>query len=91
MAPFDRFAFGPFMLVPSERRLLRDGVPVPLTPKAFDLLVALVEARGRAISKDELFARIDDQAQRLAGALAEEQSRPAVHIESLRRIMVIAS
>jgi DNA-binding winged helix-turn-helix (wHTH) protein/Flp pilus assembly protein TadD len=54
----DSFAFGPFTLIPSERRLLRDGATVPLTPKAFELLVALVDARGRALSKDELIARI---------------------------------
>ena len=40
------FRFGHFVLVPSERRLLRDGKPVALTGKAFDLLVALVRHAG---------------------------------------------
>ena len=33
--------FGVFRLDPAERLLLRDGHPVALTPKAFDLLVYL--------------------------------------------------
>lgn len=48
------YEFGPFRLVPTERLLLRDGRPVPLTPKAFETLVALVERRGHLIGKDEL-------------------------------------
>ena len=48
------YEFGPFLLVPTERLLLRDGRPVPLTPKAFETLVALVERRGHLIGKEEL-------------------------------------
>lgn len=48
------YEFGPFRLVPTERLLLRDERPVPLTPKAFETLVALVERRGHLIGKDEL-------------------------------------
>jgi len=40
------YEFGPFRLDPAERSLLRDGKAVPLTPKAFELLVLLVENRG---------------------------------------------
>jgi hypothetical protein len=39
--------FGAFRLDPAERLLLRDGQPVALTPKAFDLLLYLVERVGR--------------------------------------------
>ena len=35
--------FGPFLIDARERMLRRDGEPVPLTPKAFDVLVALLE------------------------------------------------
>ena len=45
------YQFGPFRLDPAERLLLRDGQPVPLTPKAFDLLVFLVEHHGRLVEK----------------------------------------
>jgi DNA-binding winged helix-turn-helix (wHTH) protein/TolB-like protein len=41
-------------LDPAEHLLLRDGEPVSLTPKAFDLLVHLVEHQGRLVSKDQL-------------------------------------
>ena len=52
------YEFGPFRLDPSERSLLRDGKAVPLTPKAFDLLVLLVENRGHLLKKDELIERV---------------------------------
>lgn len=52
------FAFGPFRLDPRSRRLLRDGHPVSLPPKAFDVLLALVENRGSVIEKDELLRRV---------------------------------
>ena len=48
------YTFGPFRLDPGRRTLLRDREPVPLAPKAFDLLLALVENRSRALSKEEL-------------------------------------
>jgi Tol biopolymer transport system component/DNA-binding winged helix-turn-helix (wHTH) protein len=50
--------FGPFSIDIQERLLERDGHPVPLTPKAFDLLVALIEQPGRLVSKDELLRRV---------------------------------
>jgi eukaryotic-like serine/threonine-protein kinase len=46
--------FGSFRLDPSERLLLRGDQPVPLTPKAFDLLVYLVDHPGRLVGKQEL-------------------------------------
>jgi DNA-binding winged helix-turn-helix (wHTH) protein len=50
--------FGPFSIDLGERVLRRDGRPVPLTPKAFDVLAALVEQPGRLISKDELLQKV---------------------------------
>ena len=52
------FEFGPFRIDPRERMLLRNGDPVPITPKAFDILLLLVENRGHTLSKDELIERI---------------------------------
>lgn len=46
--------FGPFRLDPVERILLRDGQPVPLTDKVFELLLLLVRNRGRALTKAQL-------------------------------------
>jgi DNA-binding winged helix-turn-helix (wHTH) protein len=50
------YAFGEFVLEPSERQLRRSGRVVPLTPKAFDTLEALVSRAGRAVRKDELLS-----------------------------------
>jgi DNA-binding winged helix-turn-helix (wHTH) protein/TolB-like protein/tetratricopeptide (TPR) repeat protein len=52
------YEFAAFRLDPAERRLLRDGEPVALTPKAFDLLVVLVENGGHLLSKEDLLARV---------------------------------
>lgn len=57
-APGHRYTFGPFVLDPAEHVLLRDGTPVPLTPKAFETLVVLVERAGHLVPKDELLARV---------------------------------
>ena len=48
------FEFGAFRLNPSDRLLSRDGQTVPLTPKAFDVLVALVSRAGRLVTKQDL-------------------------------------
>ena len=52
------FEFGPFLLDPAKRSLLRDGVPQSLTPKAFDLLALLVRHRERVLSKEELISTL---------------------------------
>lgn len=52
------YGFGPFSLDPEQRVLLRDGRPVPLTPKAFDTLQVLVENAGRITEKDQLLKRV---------------------------------
>ena len=48
------YEFGPFLLDPVQRVLLRAGTRVPLHPKTFLLLQKLVEAEGRIVGKDEL-------------------------------------
>ena len=50
--------FGPFELQVDRRLLLRDGVAVPLAPKALETLIVLDEHRDRVLSKDELLQRI---------------------------------
>lgn len=52
------YEFGPFRLDQQERLLQRDGATVPLTPKAFDLLLALVEQHGHLLEKDELLRQV---------------------------------
>src|SRR5579864_773583 len=48
------YEFGPFQLDPPERQLLCDGQPIALSPKAFDLLLALVDRSGQLSQKEEL-------------------------------------
>jgi DNA-binding winged helix-turn-helix (wHTH) protein/tetratricopeptide (TPR) repeat protein len=50
----EAYDLGPFRVDLVRRVLLRDGEPVPITPKAFSLLLILIEGRGEAVSKDEL-------------------------------------
>lgn len=50
--------FGPFLIDIAERVLRRDGETVPITPKAFDVLVALLEKPGQVISKEELLQKV---------------------------------
>jgi DNA-binding winged helix-turn-helix (wHTH) protein len=52
------YAFGEFELQPHERRLLRSGSPVPLPPRAFDVLLVLLEHAGSLVTKDELMRRV---------------------------------
>jgi len=52
------YEFGPFRLDPGHRQLLRENQPVPLQPKAFDILLALVENSERVVLKDELMKMV---------------------------------
>jgi DNA-binding winged helix-turn-helix (wHTH) protein/TolB-like protein/Tfp pilus assembly protein PilF len=52
------YEFGRFRLKTAERILLREGEPVPLTPKVFDILITLVENRGQVVAKDDLMKRV---------------------------------
>jgi DNA-binding winged helix-turn-helix (wHTH) protein len=54
MPPGTVFAFGPFQLDAKARRLLRDGEPVALGGRQFDLLHVLVSRPGQILSKDLL-------------------------------------
>jgi DNA-binding winged helix-turn-helix (wHTH) protein/Flp pilus assembly protein TadD len=48
------FAFGPYVLDPAERRLLRGEEAVPLSPRLLAVLTRLVERAGHLVTKDEL-------------------------------------
>ena len=52
------FTFGEFTLAPKERLFLRGQQPVPLTPKAFDILVVLVRRSGHLVTKDDLLREV---------------------------------
>src|SRR5882672_1480548 len=50
--------FGRFRVEPHRRELLADGQPIKLGGRAFDLLIALIEASGAVVSKDVLLDRV---------------------------------
>jgi DNA-binding winged helix-turn-helix (wHTH) protein len=52
------YRFGDFVLSPRRRALLRAGEEQPLIPRYFDLLVYLVERRGDAVHRREIFDRV---------------------------------
>ena len=55
--PVKSFTFGPFELDMGQHVLLRDGEPVPLTPKAVTILTVLVEKHGKLVEREELIRR----------------------------------
>jgi TolB-like protein/Flp pilus assembly protein TadD len=79
--PAARFLeFGPFRLDVRARLLFRAGERMPLPPKAADVLVALVEKRGRAVGREELLRQV------WAGTTVEEGSLTS-HVSLLRRVL----
>jgi tetratricopeptide (TPR) repeat protein/DNA-binding winged helix-turn-helix (wHTH) protein len=52
------YQFGSFRLNRAERLLLLDDRPVPLEPKAFDVLVVLLEQSGHLVEKDKLMRQV---------------------------------
>jgi DNA-binding winged helix-turn-helix (wHTH) protein len=52
------FSFGPFRIVPHARLVERDGSPVLLGSRAFDLLCVLVSRPGEVVTKGELMAKV---------------------------------
>ena len=75
-----RLQFGAFTLDVPERRLLRDGRPVSLAPKAFDVLAALAARPGRLMTKDELLKEVWPDS-------FVEESNLAYHVFALRRAL----
>jgi Tol biopolymer transport system component/DNA-binding winged helix-turn-helix (wHTH) protein len=65
----------------SQRRLLlKDGKPLALKPKAFDLLLVLVEYRGQMVEKDDLMSLVwQDQ--------IVEENNLTVHMSALRKVL----
>jgi DNA-binding winged helix-turn-helix (wHTH) protein/Tfp pilus assembly protein PilF len=80
MAGGNVFRFAEFTLDSTERQLLRNGAAIPLAPKAFDLLVALVCDAGRLVTKDQLLARVWPD-------VAVEEGIISVQISALRKAL----
>src|SRR5213080_3902536 len=52
------YDFGAYRVDTAERLLLRGDEVVPLTLKAFEMLLALVESSGHVLTKEELMKRV---------------------------------
>ena len=52
------YEFGPFILNAAEHQLIRNDTAVPLPPRAFDLLVVLVENGGSLVTKNQLIETV---------------------------------
>jgi predicted ATPase/DNA-binding winged helix-turn-helix (wHTH) protein len=76
----DCLAFGRFELRPHEHRLLRDGQPVALGGRAFDLLLALVREPGRLLTRNELIEQV------WPGRVVEENNL-SVQVNALRKVL----
>src|SRR3981189_1047223 len=50
--------FGRFRVLPLRRELLAEGRPLDLGGRAFDVLMALIEASGAVVGKDALMKRV---------------------------------
>lgn len=70
---FDRFE-----LQPLQRRLLRDGEPVALGARAFDVLLALATREGSLVTKGELLDRV-------WSGLVVEENNIAAQVTALRK------
>lgn len=56
--PVHLYEFGPFRLNVKERLLMKDGAPVALTPRTFDVLAVLVREHGKLVTKDEFLSEV---------------------------------
>ena len=52
------YEFGPFRVDPEKQLLLRNGEPIPVAPKAFEMLLVLVRRSREVVTKDELLKEI---------------------------------
>jgi len=73
--PKTTYEFGPFLVDVDERQLLRNGEAVPLTPKVFDILLALVQNSGHILSKAEVMKMVWPDTAVEEGNLARNISR----------------
>src|SRR3982074_3748949 len=73
-------AFGPFVVNPTHRVLLRGDRPVRLGSRAREILICLVERAGSVVSKNELIKRVWPET-------IVEEGTLRVHIASLRKVL----
>ena len=74
------YYFGSFCLNQTEKQLLRHGEPVRLAPKAFDLLLVLIQNQGNLVTKERLLAEVWPH-------VFVEEANLSVNVASLRKAL----
>lgn len=74
------YDFGKFRCNPGEQLLLCEGKPVPLPPKTFEILVALIQNSGRLVTKEQLMRMVWPDS-------FVEEANLSVNISALRRVL----
>lgn len=78
--PIPVYEFGSFLADTGKCILARDGEVVPLSLKAFEILVLLIEHRGQVVAKDEILRLIWPDT-------VVEENNLARHISALRKAL----
>lgn len=78
------YDFAPYRVLPAQRLLVRDGAPVKLGARAFDVLLALIERRDRTVGKNELMDLVWTN-------VVVEQNNLEVQIVALRKLLGYAA
>src|SRR5690349_19978306 len=79
-SPAPRYAFGPFLVDPVRRTILRDGRLVPITSKTFVDLLVLLEYHDHTVEKDQLLSLV------WPGTIVHENNLPR-QVSSMRRAL----
>jgi DNA-binding winged helix-turn-helix (wHTH) protein/tetratricopeptide (TPR) repeat protein len=75
------YQFDQFSVDPARRLLLGpDGLPLPLTPKAFDTLLCLVQSAGAVLEKEAIIEAVWPN-------MAVEENNLSQNISTLRRVL----
>lgn len=74
----ESYHFGDFRLDTAQRKLFRQDKVIRLSPRAFEILLLLVQKQGEVIEKDELLEKVWTDS-------FVEESNLVVHISALRR------
>jgi len=80
----ERYEFGPFRVDVAEHSVFRENQTIPLTPKAFDVLLVFMRNRSRVVTKEELLRAVWPETFVEEGILA-------VNVSTLRRALGEAS
>ncbi|MBZ5552789.1 MAG: winged helix-turn-helix domain-containing protein [Acidobacteriia bacterium] len=74
------YEFGRFHFDPADHLLLSGATPISLTPKAFDILVVLVQNGNRLTTKEELMSKVWPDS-------FVEEANLTINISALRKVL----